>query len=69
MKLALLSLGVSLPLAAAHSSLIRPKPRNAIDSELPAWAGGNAPYMWVENIGNDGTPCACRNGSAVCAPA
>ena len=69
MKLAILSLGVSLPLAAAHSSLIKPKPRNAIDSELPEWADGNAPYMWVQNIGNDGTPCACRNGSAVCAPA
>ena len=36
MKLAILSLGVSLPIAAAHSSLIKPKPRNAIDSRLPA---------------------------------
>jgi len=55
-----------LPLAAAHSSLITPKPRNAIDSELPEWADGNAPYMWVENIGKAGAPCACRNGSQPC---
>jgi len=55
-----------LPLAAAHSSLITPKPRNAIDSELPEWADGNAPYMWVPGIGKDGTPCACRNGSQPC---
>ena len=58
-----------LPLAAAHSSLIKPKPRNAIDSELPEWKVGDAPYYWVKGIGNDGTPCACRNGSEVCAPA
>ena len=55
-----------LPLAAAHSSLITPKPRNAIDSELPEWADGNAPYMWVEGIGKAGAPCACRNGSQPC---
>ena len=51
------------------SNLIKPKPRNAIDSELPEWKAGNAPYYWVPNIGNDGTPCACRNGTDVCAPA
>ena len=64
MKLAIAA--ALLPLAAAHSSLITPKPRNAIDSELPEWADGNAPYMWVPNIGKDGTPCACRNGSQPC---
>eukprot|EP00316_Scyphosphaera_apsteinii_P021200 CAMPEP_0119311268 /NCGR_PEP_ID=MMETSP1333-20130426/22013_1 /TAXON_ID=418940 /ORGANISM="Scyphosphaera apsteinii, Strain RCC1455" /LENGTH=362 /DNA_ID=CAMNT_0007315613 /DNA_START=66 /DNA_END=1154 /DNA_ORIENTATION=+ len=48
---------------AAHSSLIRPKPRNAIDSELPEWHGGKAPYVW-EPHGN--VPCACRNGTDVC---
>jgi len=62
-------LSVFLPLVAAHSNLIKPKPRNAIDSELPEWKDGNAPYYWVEGIGNDGTPCACRNGTDVCAPA
>merc|ERR1712086_46648 len=64
-------LAVFLPLAAAHSNLIKPKPRNAIDSELPEWKDGNAPYYWVPNMPNinDGTPCACRNGTDVCAPA
>ena len=60
---------VVLPLAAAHSNLIKPKPRNAIDSELPEWKDGNAPYYWVPSLGKDGTPCACRNGTDVCAPA
>ena len=69
MRLAVLALAVFLPLAAAHSSLITPKPRNAIDSELPEWKDGNAPYYWVPDIGNDGTPCACRNGTEVCASA
>ena len=67
MKLAIAA--ALLPLAAAHSSLITPKPRNAIDSELPEWADGNSPYMWVENIGKAGAPCACRNGSQPCASA
>merc|ERR1712167_218524 len=69
MKLAILALAVFLPLATAHSSLIKPKPRNAIDSELPEWKDGKSPYMWVPNIGKDGAPCACRNGTDVCAPA
>ena len=29
--------------AAGHNMLITPKPRNAIDSELPEWGGGQAP--------------------------
>ena len=104
-------LAVFLPLAAAHSNLIKPKPRNAIDSELSEWKDGNAPYMWVPNVGKvttrsgcvphtsarpswpapaqaararpswpaptdfrpaciqAGAPCACRNGSDVCASA
>lgn len=65
----ILALVVLLDLATAHSSLIKPKPRNAIDSELPEWENGSAPYMWVPNIGNAGAPCACRNGTDVCAPA
>ena len=60
---------VVLPLLAAHSNLIKPKPRNAIDSELPEWADGNAPYLWVPSLGKNGTPCACRNGTDVCASA
>lgn len=59
---------VLLPLAAAHSNLIKPKPRNAIDSELPEWANGKAPYHW-EGPGNGTAPCACRNGTDVCASA
>merc|ERR1719401_599147 len=58
-----------LPLAAAHSNLIKPKPRNAIDSELLEWKDGNAPYYWVPSLGKNGTPCACRNGTDVCASA
>merc|ERR1712216_268934 len=50
-------------LASAHSSLIKPKPRNAIDSELPEWHGGKSPYVWQPH-GN--VPCACRNGTDVC---
>eukprot|EP01044_Picomonas_judraskeda_P022043 COSAG03_NODE_5367_length_1267_cov_1.216610_3_plen_93_part_00 len=37
MKLAIACAAAFLPLAASHSSLISPKPRNAIDSELPEW--------------------------------
>ena len=60
---------VALPLVAPHSSLINPKPRNAIDSELPAWKDGASPYNWVEGMGKAGAPCACRNGSKPCASA
>merc|ERR1711988_1781778 len=67
--LALAIVAVYLPAAATHSSLIKPKPRNAIDSELPEWANGNAPYYWVPSLGKNGTPCACRNGTDVCSPA
>jgi hypothetical protein len=69
MKLALALALAALPLAAAHSSLIKPKPRNAIDSELPEWEDGKSPYYWVKGIGKDGAPCACRNGSSACASA
>eukprot|EP01052_Picozoa_sp_SAG31_P037756 SAG31_NODE_4926_length_2859_cov_110.767029_1_plen_374_part_00 len=70
MKLAALALALAvLPLAAAHSSLITPKPRNAIDSELPEWKDGDSPYYWIKGIGKDGAPCACRNGTGFCASA
>jgi len=63
--------------AAAHNMLITPKPRNAIDSELPEWSGGKAPYVWLPGGGgrapykpggpNPGYfPCACRNGTETC---
>jgi len=54
--------------ASAHSSLIYPKPRNAIDSLLPEWSGGKAPYRW--EVVNDPPwadyPCACKNGTHAC---
>lgn len=49
--------------SAGHSNLISPKPRNAIDSRLPQWAGGKSPAKWEPHGDN---PCACRNGSSVC---
>ena len=48
--------------ATAHSSLIYPKPRNAIDSLLPDWANGTAPTTWQDGL----NPCACKNGTDVC---
>ena len=64
----------------AHNMLITPKPRNAIDSELPEWRDGRAPYTWDPSGGGthpyhkanytpevDGFfPCACRNGTHTC---
>ena len=32
----------------AHSNLISPKPRNAIDSNDPRWAGGKSPDKWSD---------------------
>ena len=49
--------------AAAHSNLIYPKPRNAIDSLLPEWSGGKSPYVW-QPYGD--APCACTNGTEPC---
>ena len=54
---------LSIPAATAHSNLISPKPRNAVDSNLPQWHGGLSPDKW-EPYGDN--PCACRNGSSVC---
>lgn len=48
---------------AAHSNLIYPKPRNAIDSLLPEWSGGKSPYVW-QPYGD--APCACTNGTEAC---
>ena len=48
---------------AAHSNLIWPKPRNAIDSLLPEWSGGKAPYSWQPH---GDPPCACTNGTVAC---
>ena len=58
--------------AAAHSNLISPKPRNAIDSLDPRWEGGkSSPDIWEgpprSNLSPvDGQACACRNGSEIC---
>jgi hypothetical protein len=60
LKLVALALVASV---SAHSNLIYPKPRNAIDSLLPEWSGGKSPYVWQPH-GN--APCACRNGTEVC---
>lgn len=59
---------------AAHSNLIYPKPRNAIDSNLPEWSGGKAPYVWEGGPKPYTAPCACTNwtrtnGAQVCASA
>ena len=43
--------------ASAHSNLIYPKPRNAIDSLLPEWSGGNAPYKWQPHGWPEDRPC------------
>ena len=51
---------------AAHSNLIYPKPRNAIDSQDPRWAGGKSPDTWGGPPANDQRPCACRNGTDIC---
>ena len=45
--------------ASAHSNLIWPKPRNAIDTFLPEWSGGKAPTTWEDGE----NPCACINGT------
>ena len=61
----LLILACSLGLAAAHSNLIYPKPRNAIDSLLPDWKGGKAPAAAHWQPYGD-VPCACANDTEVC---
>jgi hypothetical protein len=55
-----------LATAASHSNLIYPKPRNAIDSQDPRWAGGKAPDSWGDKHNDDKRPCACRNGTDIC---
>jgi len=45
-----------------HASMINPAPRNAIDSELPAWSDGKHPETgWIEPYN-----CRCTNGSSFC---
>eukprot|EP01050_Picozoa_sp_SAG11_P032643 SAG11_NODE_10710_length_810_cov_1.607595_2_plen_80_part_01 len=60
----LFALGLVAPGVDGHSSLIYPKPRNAIDSLLPEWSGGKAPYRWEKVKANPlgDYPCACVNG-------
>lgn len=54
--------------SAAHSSLISPKPRNAIDGHDPRWKNGlDSPDLWQKDLGAVwGQACACKNGSSVC---
>ena len=59
-------LGCCIALAAGHSSLIYPKPRNAIDSLLPEWSDGKAPYLWPGGPKPYHPPCVCANGTEVC---
>ena len=46
-------------MALAHASMIMPPPRNAIDSELPAWSNGKSPDTGVIEPYN----CGCTNGT------
>jgi len=61
-------LAAVLTVAAGHSTLISPRPRNAIDSADPRWQGGKgSPDIWQSGLGPEmGQACACRNGSDVC---
>ena len=52
--LALLAL---LSTAAAHSNLIVPRPRNAIDTLDPRWEGGKSPDVWQPNLGQHPEHC------------
>ena len=67
MRLAVLG-ALAVTGAYGHSSLIYPKPRNAIDSLLPEWSGGKAPYRWEKVAANPlgDYPCQCVNGTEPC---
>lgn len=62
MKPALLLLALAST-GAAHSNLIYPRSRNAIDSNDPRWEHGlSSPDIWQSQLGNEsGQACACRN--------
>eukprot|EP00656_Telonema_subtile_P055338 TRINITY_DN8524_c0_g1_i1.p1 TRINITY_DN8524_c0_g1~~TRINITY_DN8524_c0_g1_i1.p1 ORF type:complete len:368 (+),score=53.53 TRINITY_DN8524_c0_g1_i1:157-1260(+) len=69
MKLLGATFALLVATAVAHSNLIYPKPRNAIDSNDPRWHNGTAPDRWnCDNCdpAGDNRPCACRNGTDVC---
>ena len=61
----------SSPDTLANPALVRTGVRDshrrscaqAIDSSLPEWSGGKAPYRW-QPYGD--YPCACRNGTHAC---
>jgi hypothetical protein len=59
-------LALQLVPGVAHSNLIYPKPRNAIDSLLPEWSGGKAPYVWEGGPKPYHAPCVCKNGTQPC---
>ena len=58
----LLFLALVAPAADAHSSMIMPPPRNAIDSLLPPWSGGKHPPTGTL----DAKKAPCTNGTSVC---
>jgi len=64
----LLVCALILGLAGAHSNLIYPKPRNAVDSLLPEWQNGEAPATahWLPPAAAPQLPCACANDTEVC---
>jgi hypothetical protein len=46
----------------SHGSMVMPAPRNAIDSQLPAWSGGKHPMTGSIQPYN----CRCANGTDEC---
>ena len=64
----LLALGALAAGVSAHSSLIYPKPRNAIDSLLPEWSGGKAPYRWEKVKSNPVRRCSLAVALALVRP-
>jgi len=65
----MLTLSLLAATAYAHSNLIYPIPRNAIDRFDPPWAGGKAPpgpATWGDKHNDDKRACACANGTDIC---
>jgi len=56
---------LAVAMANAHSILISPRPRNAIDTLDERWgSNGSSPDIWQPQFGNVvGAACACRNGT------
>eukprot|EP00038_Savillea_parva_P017602 m.21074 g.21074 ORF g.21074 m.21074 type:complete len:358 (+) comp3855_c0_seq1:52-1125(+) len=69
---ALLGLAATTPESAAHSSLLNPFPRNAVDKNLPQWSNGRfgdgLHCAHPANEKKDGIcwGCNCTNGTSPC---